>query len=165
MLVEEVSSPWLLLHRLILQVLNCCLGIVSFQKVALVAISNIVMEWVLKGEGVEVVINLEDNSTLDGVVFGPGHGDDSSCVEESWSDHLLGEVLFKTALGDMPADNLHISALHAVSDLNNMESIVVEVVALESVPLIVVEVNVVVVAELIGWVEPGGGGNPGHHDA
>lgn len=132
MLVKEVPSPWFLLRVLILKVPNCSLWIVTLHNEAFIASSDVIMERILESQCVELVgaLDLEDNGSNDGIEFGPAHWYHSSCVEKAWPNDVFGEVFLETSLLDVPSNNLNILGGHFVSDFNNMEAIVVIVVAL-----------------------------------
>lgn len=154
-LIEIISSPSLLFGVMISQAADGTLGVVTFDNSALVAVANVIVEGIFEGQGEELVgaFDLEDDSSDDGVVLGPAHGDDSGGVEESGPDDLLAEVLLQAALLDVPANDLDVLVPHVVLDLDNVKPVVVVVVALEGVPLVVVEPHIVVVPEDVPWVE------------
>lgn len=156
MFVEEVPSPWFLFGVLVLEVSNGSLWIVTFHYEALVASSDVVMERVFESKSVELVgaLNLKDNCSNDGIEPGPGHWDDSGCVKQTWPDDILAEVLLETSFLNVPPDDFNVLTGHLVPDLNNVQTVVVIVVSLQSITSVMVEVGVVVLAEVVAWIDP-----------
>jgi hypothetical protein len=160
-LVEVVAAPRLLLGVVVGEGLDGTLGVVALDDGTLVTVADVVVERILEGKGEELVgsFDLEDDGTNDGIVLGPAEGDNTSSVEQSGPDDLLGEVLLKTALLHVPADDLNVLVPHAVFNLDYMQTVVVVVVTLQSIPLVVVEAHVIVPSEVVAWVDPRGSGD------
>lgn len=155
MFVEEISSPWLLLRSVVLEVLDGRFRVITLHNVTLVALADVIVEGVFESNSEELVgsLDLKDDCSNDGIIFGPAHWDNSSSVKETWSDDVLTEVLLESALSDVPANNFDVFVGHVVPNLNNMESVVVVVVTLESIALIMVKMDIVMSAKLVWWID------------
>ena len=129
-------------------------SIVALLNVALISLVDVVVEWVLEWEGVGFVgtLDLDGDGTDDGFVWAPWVGDESGGVEESGSDDVGLEIFLNSAFFHGPSNNFD-GGFRFVSDLDLMESVVGPVVSLVNVPWVKVVVDVVVMTEVVCWVE------------
>jgi hypothetical protein len=120
--VEIVTAPWFLLSGVICQAIDSGYRVVTLQNDTFVALTNVVMERILKGEREELVstLDLEDNGTDDGLELGPARGYNTGGVEKAGSDDLLGEVLLETTLLHVPTNNFNVSVCHVILDLDDV---------------------------------------------
>jgi hypothetical protein len=120
--VEIVSTPRLFLGGVINQAIDGGLWVVTFQNETFVALTDVVLERILKGKCEELVsaLNLEDDSADDGFELTPALGYNTGGVEKAGSDDLLGEVLLETTLLHVPANNLNVSGCHVILDLDDV---------------------------------------------
>ena len=132
------------------------LGVIAFLDDSFVAFVDVVVEWVFECDGVGLLCSLDSNNKCsdDGFIVSPGVGNQSSSIEESWSDNISFKVFLNSSLFHVPTNNFEI-AVSIISDLDLMESVVVPVVTLIDISVIEVVVDVVVMSEVVGGVYPG----------
>lgn len=153
-LSELISSPRLGLSVVVLEAADGSVRVVSLFDVSLVALVHIIVEWILEGNGVELVGSLDfhGQGSNDGFVSSPRVRHQSSGVEESGSDDVGLEVFLNSSLFHGPADDFDVG-VGIIDNLNLMEAVAAPVVALGDRPAVEVEVGVVMIAEVIGWVD------------
>lgn len=153
-LCELVSSPGLGLGVVVLEIADGSVRVVSLFDVALVAPVNVIMERILEGNGVELVgsLNFHGEGTNDGLVGPPRVRHQSSSVEKSRPDNVGLEVLLNSSLFEGPPHDLNVG-VRIIDDLELMKAIAAPIVALSDRPTVEIEVGVVMIAEVIGWVD------------
>lgn len=109
-LCELIPSPRLGLRVMVLEIADGSVWIVSLFDVALVSFVHIIMERILKGNGVELAgaLNFHSQGSDDGFVGPPRVGHQSSSVEESRSDNIGFEVFLNSSFFKTPANNLNV---------------------------------------------------------
>lgn len=153
-LCKLISSPGLGLRVVVLETADGSVRVVSLFDVALVSLVHVIMERILEGNRVELVcsLNLHSQGTNDGLVSPPGVRHQSSSVEKSRPDNVGLEVLLNSSLFESPPDDLNVG-VRIIDDLQLMKAIAAPIVALSDRPTVEVEVGVVMIAEVIGWVD------------
>ena len=152
-----VASPSISLVIGVSQVGNGTVWVISFFNDSLVASIDIVMEGVFEGKSVELLgsLNLNGEGSNNRLVGSPGVGNKPGGVEKSGSDNVGLEVFLDSAFLHLPANDLNV-AVSIVLDLNLMESVAVPVVTLVDETVIEVVMNIVVMSEVVGRVDPRG---------
>ena len=153
-LLEFVASPRLMFGVVVFQVSNGSVWIISFFDSSFVSSVDIVMERVFEGDSVELSLGFDNESTNNRLIGSPGVGDKPGSVEKSRSDNVGFEVFFDSAFLHFPADDLNVG-VSIVFDLDLMETVAVPVVTLSDISVVEVVVNVVVMSEVVGGVDPG----------
>ncbi len=152
--VELILSPWLGFGGVIFETADGSGPVTALLNMALISLIDVVMERILKGKGVGLVGALDFNGdgTDDCFVWTPWVGDQSGCVEKAGSNNVGLEILLNSAFFHGPSNNLN-GGIRFVSDLDLMESVIGPVVSLLNVPRVKVVVDVIVMAEVVCWVE------------
>lgn len=132
---------------------NCMLSIASFFNKSLISLMNVIMEWIFKSQGEELVSSFEfkSYSTNDGFVGTPTEWDTSSGIEESWTNFSGFEIFFKPSLFHGPSNNFY-NIIRFVSNFNLVESISIPVVTLVNISAVVIVLHIVVMTEVIGGI-------------
>eukprot|EP00178_Gracilaria_changii_P008443 TRINITY_DN2567_c0_g1_i1.p1 TRINITY_DN2567_c0_g1~~TRINITY_DN2567_c0_g1_i1.p1 ORF type:complete len:116 (-),score=11.96 TRINITY_DN2567_c0_g1_i1:2-349(-) len=114
------------------------------------------MEGIFKSDGVALLTSFNTNNKCsdDRFVGSPSVRDESGGIEKSWSDDIGFEVFLNSSLFHVPSNDFEIT-VSIISDFDLMESIVVPVITLIDITIVEVIVNIVVVSEVIGWINPG----------
>lgn len=153
-LSKLISSPRLSLRIMILQVTDGPFSVISFFDVSLVSLVHVVVEWVLKGNRVNLIGSLDahSESSNDGLVGSPRIRDKSSGIEQSRSDYVGLEVLLNSSFLNGPSNNFQI-IVRFIPEFNLVKSVAAPVVALGDIAAVEVEVCVVMVTEVVGGID------------
>ncbi len=153
--IELISSPILTFTGVITQVWDSSSWVFSFFNVSFVAFIDVIMERIFKSNSVVLLSTLDSNceSSNDRFIWSPRIRNETSSVEQSGPNDISFEVLFNSALFEMPSNNFDVR-VSIISDLEEVKAIIVPVVALGNKAIIEVVVYIVVMTKVIGWINP-----------
>ncbi len=152
--MKLILSPWLGLGAVVSETADGLSSVTTLLNVALISLVDVVVEWVLEGQGVGLVgaLDPDGEGTDDGFVWAPWVGDESGGVEEAGADNVGLEIFLNSAFFHGPSNNLD-GGIRFVLDLDLVESVVGPVISLFYVPWVKVVVDVVVMTEVVCWVK------------
>ena len=140
---------------MITQVRDSSCRFFAFFNVALVAFVHVIMKRIFESDSIVLLSSLDSNceSSNDRFVISPRVRNKASSIEEAWSDNIGFEIFFNSALFEMPSNDFNVG-VSIISDLEKVKPIIVPVVALSNITIIEVIVDIIVVTEVIGGVNP-----------
>ena len=112
------------------------------------------MEWIFERESEELVgaLKFENHCTSDSFVGAIAVRNKSSSIEKSWPNFISLKIFLNSTFFEVPShdfDNL----IRFISDFNLMQAVAWPIVTLSNVSRVEVVLNVVVMTEIVGWVD------------